>query len=74
MFKFKFDIAEALRNRGITPYTCRTSGLISQSTFTLINKGEVPALKSLGILCDIFKCQPGDLIEWIPDETNSGGK
>ena len=27
----------------------------------------------VNIICDILKCQPGDLLEWYPADSENGG-
>lgn len=68
MLKFKTDVNQMLKDAGVTFNSVRKTKVISQGSLTLIKNGEVPAA-SIGILCNILKCQPGDIIEWIPDES-----
>lgn len=67
MIRFKIDIMKALKNKGVTSYTIKQTKVIGQSTLTKLSKGEVPAASSLSTICEILKCQPGDILEWVPD-------
>ena len=29
-------------------------------------------LETMGIVCDLLQCQPGDLVEWVPNEPADG--
>jgi len=68
MIKVKIDLLAALKEKGVTSYTCKENGLIGQRTLTQIKRGMVPGLKTIDTICEILKCQPGDLLEWVPDE------
>ena len=68
MLRQKIDIMSALAERGITMYTAKKSKVIAQGTLSKIKNKEVPPA-SINLLCTLLECQPGDIIEWIPDET-----
>lgn len=70
MIRFKIDVIQALKEKGVTPYTSRKNGGgLSQMTFKRIIKDhKVPAVESLDHICRILNCQPGDILEWVPDE------
>lgn len=67
MLRYKIDIIQALRDKGVNSGTCRFSGQLSQSAFAYMKKGEIVGTKSIDQICSILRCQPGDLIEWVPD-------
>lgn len=68
MLRLKFDVDKKLREMGVTPYSSRSKGGgIAQGTFTKLKNGIVPT-GAIDQICSILKCQPGDLIEWVPDE------
>lgn len=56
------------KERGITSYTFRNNHVISQRTWTNIQTGKGLDTKSLNALCKYLDCQPGDLLEYVPDE------
>lgn len=70
MLRFKVDIIEELRDRGITSYYAKVNGILSQGTFEKMRRGVVPVV-SIDALCSLLNMQPGDLIEWIPDPEKS---
>lgn len=41
---------------------------ISWSTFSKVNRGEYISLAIIDKLCAFLECQPGDLIEYVPDK------
>ena len=64
MLVFKFDILQALKEKGISTYYLRKNTTIGQKTVADIKKGVVPGIKSIDILCGLLGCQPGDMIEY----------
>lgn len=42
---------------------------MSESTLHKLRTGDTTiTLESLNIVCNILRCQPGDLLEWVPEE------
>ena len=68
MLIFRFDVLQALKNRGFSTYYLRNKTTIGQKTVSDIKNGIVPGIKSLDILCRLLDCQPGDIIKYIPDD------
>lgn len=67
--KYKIDILQALKERGISTYAIRKQNLLSQGTITKLNQCDTSiTLNNLETLCKLLDCQPGDLIEYIPDK------
>lgn len=61
-----FDL---LAKYGYTSYRIRQEKIIGQGTLTKLKAGTggIDA-KSLDKLCRLLKCQPGDLMTYIPDD------
>lgn len=60
--------------RKITSYTIRKDNVIGQASWKKIHEGGHVDTRTLDALCKYLNCQPGDLIEYVPDEeeTNIG--
>lgn len=57
-----------LKEKGVTTYRIRKEKLIGQATLTAIKNGTGGLdAKTLNRLCGVLDCQPGDLMEYIPD-------
>jgi DNA-binding Xre family transcriptional regulator len=56
-----------LRKRGLQ----RTDllGAISSPTLAKLDKGQSITTDSLGKICAFLKCQPGDIMEYQPDDS-----
>ncbi|MBC8573645.1 helix-turn-helix domain-containing protein [Jingyaoa shaoxingensis] len=60
---------DKLREEGWSFYRVRQEKLIGQGTLTrLRNQSGGLDSKTLNKICRTFNCQPGDLMEYIPDE------
>ena len=60
-----FDL---LKEKGYTTYKIRQTKLIGQGTLTDLKNGTGGLdAKTLGRLCKVLECQPGDLMEYVPD-------
>lgn len=61
-----------LKEKGYSTYRIRKEKLIGQGTMTALKNGTGGLdHKTVARLCEILHCQPGDIMEYIPDEANS---
>lgn len=68
MLRYKVNVLEELKKAGYSTYRLRQDKVIAESTAQKIREGNTNiALESLGAICNILKCQPGDLIEWVEE-------
>ena len=69
MIKYKLNVLEAMKDRGYTSYRVRRDKILGENTMQKIRQGKTSInLETLDILCGLLECQPGDLIERVPDE------
>ena len=65
-YKKLFDL---LDENGWTTYRIRKEKLIGQGTLTALKNGTGGLdSKTIAKICKVLNCQPGDLMEYIPDE------
>ena len=68
-YKRLFDLLE---KNGWTTYRIRKEKLMGQGTLTALKNGTGGLdSKTIAKLCKVLNCQPGDLMEYIPDETEN---
>ena len=67
--RYKLDVLEALKAKGYTTYTLRKENLLSQSTIQKLREKKGLAWENIENLCKLLGCQPGDLFEYVPDES-----
>ena len=57
-----------LQEQGYTSYRIKKENIIGQATLTKIKKGTGGLdHRSIDNLCRVLGCQPGDLMEYVPD-------
>ena len=57
-----------LKEKGYSTYKIRKENIIGQGTMTAIKKGTGGLdSKTIAKLCSILECQPGDLMEYVPE-------
>ena len=66
-FRWKVDVIAALKSAGYTSYRIRQDALINQTALQKIREGRMIAWEQLNTICRLLNCQPGDLIEYVPD-------
>jgi putative transcriptional regulator len=64
---FKIDVLEKLRMSGFTTYKLRKDKLLSESTVQKLRRGEGVSWENISTICKLLNCQPGDLMEYVPD-------
>ncbi len=69
MIKYKIDIMKALKEKGYSSYKLRQSKLLAEATMTkLRNNNTKITLENLNTICTLLQCQPGDILEYLPDK------
>lgn len=61
------EILEKLKKAGYNTGRIRREKLLSEKTVQQIRSGEMVGMKTLNYLCNFMRCQPQDIILWMPD-------
>ena len=71
----KYDkLFSLFEEKGITTYRIRKDNLISQAALQKLRTGEGDIdTRTIKRLCAVLGCQPGDIMEYVPDETEGAG-
>lgn len=78
MFIYKIDVLAAIKAAGITTTAIRKGAmrdaptLLGESAVQKLREGRIVGIKALDQICTLLHCQPGDIIEWIPDTKKEG--
>ena len=67
MIKYKIDVLDELKRVGYSSYKLRADKIIGERQLQQIRTGEMVSIACLNKLCQILKCQPGDIIEYIEE-------
>ena len=68
---FNIDVMLAKRKMSVTELSNRVG--ITLANMSILKTGKAKAIKvsTIEALCDILKCQPGDLFEYVEDTQDS---
>lgn len=61
-----------MEQKGLTTYKIRKDKIISESTLQKIRENKSITTDSISSLCEVLNCQPGDIMEYVPDQTQKG--
>lgn len=66
----KYDkLFKLLEENGYTPTKIRETAIIGQATYYGLKNGTKGIdAKTINKLCKVFNCQPGDILEYVPDD------
>jgi len=72
MIVVNLDVVMARRKIGLGELADKVD--ITQANLSVLknNKAKAVRFSTLDALCRALKCQPGDILEWIPDEEEKG--
>lgn len=73
MIKYKINIMTSLKNKGYSSYKLRKEKIFGEATMTKFRNEEPINFDNLNILCKLLDCQPGDILEYIPDPPDESG-
>lgn len=63
-----------LKERGYTTYKIRKEGLIGNATYNSIKNGTGGLdYRTIDKLCRVLNVQPGDIMEYVPDDVHETG-
>ena len=69
MLRYKIDVLKTLKEHGITTTRFRNEKIIGEMTLTKIRRGHVMmGYQTIDALCKLLDMQPGDILEYIPDD------
>ena len=67
--KIVYDkLREKMKEQGLTTYKIRKEKIISEGTLQNIREDKRITTDAIASLCGALNCQPGDILEYIPDK------
>lgn len=69
MLRYKINVMEELKARGYTTYRIKTEKLLGGSRLDALRAGEIVGTQTLEILCRLLGMQPGDILEYVEEES-----
>lgn len=71
--QYKINILTALKDAGYSTYKLRQSKTFGERTIQKFRDGEIVTADNLAKLCELLRCQPGGILEYVPDEAEQEG-
>lgn len=62
---YKMDVLSALKNVGYSSYRIRKEKLLGEATLQKIRSGELVSWENISTICQLLKCQPGDIVGYV---------
>lgn len=63
-----YKLWKYLQKQGINNTCLKTDGIVNGSSYTKLRNNEIITMKTINSICEYLHCQPGDILEWIPDD------
>ena len=64
---YKIEILPALKEAGYNTNRLRKEKLLGESVIQQLRHGELVSWANIARLCTLLNCQPGDILEHIPE-------
>ena len=65
---YKKDILAALNEAGYNTNRLRKEKLLSEGVIQSLRENKYIALQNISKICELLNCQPGDLLEYVPED------
>lgn len=65
---YKLDILAALKEAGYNTNRLRKEKLLSEGVIQSLRENKYIALQNISKICELLNCQPGDLLEYVPED------
>ena len=66
---YKIDILAALKEKGYNTNRLRKEKLLAEGVIQSLRENKYIALQNISKICELLECQPGDLIEYIKEDS-----
>ncbi len=65
--QYKIDVVAALKEAGYSSTRIRKEKLIGEATMHRLRHMQSVSYDVLAKLCELLNCQPGDILEYVPE-------
>lgn len=66
--QYKIDVMAALKAAGYSSTRLRREKLIGEATMQRLRHKQSVSYEVLAVICKLLDCQPGDILEYVPEE------
>lgn len=60
-----------MKSKGLTTYRIRKEKIISEGTLQKLRQNGAVSTDTIAALCAALNCQPGDIMEYVPEPKNT---
>lgn len=71
MIRYKINLLAALKNAGYNTNKIRKEKIFNESQLQQMRNHKLLTQDALNKVCALLDCQPGDLLEYVPDENGT---
>lgn len=71
MIRYKINLLLALKNIGYNTNRIRKEKIFTEAQLQQMRDNNLLTQKALNKVCTLLKCQPGDILEYIPDKAET---
>ena len=64
--QYKVNVLAELKAAGYNTSTIRRDKLMGEAMLQKLRSGQMVSWATMETICELLKCQPGDLVEYIP--------
>ncbi len=65
--KYKVNVIAKLKEAGYNTSTIRREKIMGEAMLQKLRNGQMVSWATLGTICSLLNCQPGDIIEYVRD-------
>lgn len=69
--QYKIDVLLALKEAGFNTNRLRKEKLLSEGVIQALRENRYVSMQNLSKICELLDCQPGDIIEYVREETTT---
>lgn len=66
------DVLTRLSENGWSTYRLVREKVLGNSTISRLRSGQPVTTETIDTICRLCRCQPGDIIRYVPDPENGG--
>lgn len=67
--RYRMNVLDELKKKGYSSYRLRKERIIGEFQVQQLRAGEIVSNTILDRLCALLDCQPGDLLEHVPEDS-----
>lgn len=67
MIMYKVNVLQTLKSLGYSTYKIRKEKIFTEAQLQNIRENKLLTQDALNKLCALLNCQPGDILEYVPD-------